>query len=517
MKRLLTKEEQANLDCEFSRLTGLPPALLMEQAASGLAGLVGGLLGSLEDRDGCFDVLIFAGSGNNGGDGWAAARQLQAQGYDTLVFDAGTGRDGTGDAQANRLAYNRLGGTIIESLDELGDRRPLVAVDALYGTGFRADKPLPPQSEEALDALAHLKARGSLIVACDIPSGLDANTGQSINRTVPADFTATFGRKKIGLVTHPGLLKAGEVFEFPISMTDDFVDRLLADHAPVYELDEEMARDPMEARSPDGHKGQFGRVLLIGGAPGMAGALILAARASEKMGVGYTMLRAPEQSMPLIAAAVPSALLSAVPEEGTETRRDLPEPDVIAIGTGAGADLWVEKGVAHILEQPMAVIIDADGLNALSRMPDAFSLTRVRLEKGLPPAILTPHPGEFLRLAPDLETLLHENRLEAARQLAARAGAIIVLKGMATVIALPDGSAFINTTGHVGLAKGGSGDVLTGMIAGLAAQYDSINEAVRRAVYLHGRAAELAMEWCQSEIAVTPQDLIDAMGEALQA
>ncbi len=515
MNRLLTKEEQQLLDREFCALTGLPPLILMEQAAAGLTGVIGSLLESCQEKEGAADVLIFAGGGNNGGDGWASARQLLAAGYEVLVFDAYDGQKADGDHMINRQAFEQLGGTIIDRMEALAGREPLIAVDALYGTGFNSQRQMPEKVREALHAMAQLKGSGSLIVACDIPSGVDANTGQAIPETVAADLTCTFGRKKIGLVTHPGLLYAGEVFEFPLSMTDEFVEQLLEGRRRVFELDENTAGGPVPERRPDAHKGQFGRLLLIGGQEGMAGALILAARASERMGVGYTMIRAPEKSLPLIAGAVPSALLSSVPEEGSVTKHELPQPDAIAVGPGAGSATWVEKAVRHLIGQPMPIIIDADGLNALARMEDAKDLLQKRREKGFPPAVLTPHPGEFLRLAPGSEELLRQDRLAAARQLADETGAIVVLKGMATVIAMPDGDAWINTTGNAGLAKGGSGDVLTGMIAGLAAQGGEVGDAVKRAVYLHGLAADIALERHLSEIAVTPEDLIDSLGEAV--
>ncbi len=516
MTRLLTRQQQQKLDREFSDITGLPSIVLMEQAASGLTGLIGALLESFDDKDESdLDVLIVAGVGNNGGDGWASARQLMAIGYEVVVYDAKSDKEPTGDALLNQHAFRRLGGEIIDTPEELEGRYPLVTVDALFGTGFDETRLMSDKAKQAFAVLASLKEKGTCIVASDIPSGVDADTGHAIPEAVAADFTCTFGRKKVGLVTHPGLLYAGEVLEYPISMTDEFVEHALGRERFACTLDAESVPTIMSDRQPDGHKGQFGRVLLIGGAEGMTGALILAARASEKMGVGYTMLRAPQGSLPIIASAIPSALISAVPEEGLETKRDLPEPTAIAIGSGAGKEPWVKKALNHLLRQPMPIIIDADGLNALARMMGAYDMLRERAEKGYPPAVLTPHPGEFLRLAPESSMLLQQDRLEAARVLAERTGSIIVLKGMATVVAMPDGDAYINTTGNVGLAKGGSGDVLTGMIAGLAAQMDSIEEAVKRAVYLHGMVADIASEKYLSDTVVTPEDLIDSIGEAL--
>ena len=183
---------------------------------------------------------------------------------------------------------------------------------------------------------------------------------------------------------------------------------------------------------------------------------------------------------------------------------------------GAGKAPWVEKALRYILPLNVPVVVDADGLNVLANMAEAFEILRSRTENGFPPAVLTPHPGEFLRLVPEASELLRKDRLEAARFLADKAQSIIVLKGMATVIAMPNGDAYINTSGNVGLAKGGSGDVLTGLIAGLAAQTDSIESAVTRAVYLH-RLADIAADNLMSETVVTPEDVIDASGGAFQA
>ncbi len=514
MTRLLTREQQKMLDRHFSEFTGLPSILLMEQAASGMSGLIAEIINAFDDEDKEYDVVFFTGAGNNGGDGWASARQLMASGYDVTVFDVYPEKKLSDDAELNRSAYQKLAGSVITDLEELAGKHARIVVDAIYGTGFDIKRPLSEPAKAALRAIAEMKEKGSLVIACDIPSGVDANTGFAAYEAVEADITCSFGRRKIGNVTHPGCMKAGEVISYPISMTDQFVEDILGDDHSAHILEEGANGCIVYDRVKDGHKGQFGRVLLIGGAEGMAGAIILAARASEKMGAGYTMVRAPEISLPLIAASIPSALLSAVPEE-EGTKKDLPEPSVIAIGAGAGKDPWVKKAINHVLRQDVPVIIDADGLNALAGMMGAFDLLRDRVKKGMPPAVLTPHPGEFLRLEPESSQLLHEDRLEAARVLADKTQSIIVLKGMATVVAMPNGEAYINTSGNVGLAKGGSGDVLTGMIAGLAAQTDSIEQAVTQAVYLHGLAADIAAEKLFSDTVVTPEDVIDALGEAL--
>jgi hydroxyethylthiazole kinase-like uncharacterized protein yjeF len=510
MTRLITREQQKVLDSRFSEVMGLPSILLMEQAASGLSEFIVDLVQAY-DTGTDYDVVFFTGAGNNGGDGWASARQLMASGCRVAAYDLYPNRELSPDAEINRAAYKRLGGEVITKREDVAKIKAQFVVDAIYGTGFDVKRPLSDSAKEALSLLVSMKESGSLVIACDIPSGVDANTGIAAPEAVKADVTITFGRRKIGQVTHPGCMMSEQVILRRISMTDEFVDETLGEELCVYALENIC---PVPDRAPDGHKGQFGRMLLIGGAEGMAGAMILAARAGEKMGVGYTMVRTVESSMPLLATAIPSALLSTVPE-GEGTKKDLPQPTAIAIGIGAGKAPWVEKAIRHLLPLDIPLIIDADGLNVLADMADAFELLRGRVERGLPPAVLTPHPGEFTRLIPEAAQLLREDRLKAARLLANRAQAIVVLKGMATVIAMPNGAAYINTSGNVGLAKGGSGDVLTGMIAGLAAQTDSIESAVTRAVYLHGLAADIAVDNLLSETVVTPEDVIDALGEAL--
>ncbi|HHX19746.1 MAG TPA: NAD(P)H-hydrate dehydratase [Clostridiaceae bacterium] len=512
MTRLLTREQQKTLDVRFSEVTGLPSVSLMEQAASCMSEFIEWLTIS-HDIGEEYHVIYFTGAGNNGGDGWASARQLMASRRRVAVFDVYPDRELSPDAEINRSAYKKLGGEVITKKEDLANKKAEFVVDAIYGTGFDVSRSLSCRVKEALSLLALMKESGSNVIACDIPSGVDANTGFAAPEAVSADVTFTFGRRKIGNVTHPGCMMAGEVILSRISMTDEFVDETLGDDRRVLVLESETEILPDRAR--DGHKGQFGRLLLIGGAEGMAGAMILAARAGEKAGVGYTMIRTVEASMPLIASAIPSALLSVVPEEGETTKKDLPEPSAIAIGVGAGKAPWVEKALRYILPLNVPVVVDADGLNVLANMAEAFEILRSRTENGFPPAVLTPHPGEFLRLVPEASELLRKDRLEAARFLADKAQSIIVLKGMATVIAMPNGDAYINTSGNVGLAKGGSGDVLTGLIAGLAAQTDSIESAVTRAVYLHGLAADIAADNLMSETVVTPEDVIDALGEAL--
>lgn len=526
MARLIDGKEQKKLDQAFCEKTGLPMLTLMEQASNEMTEAIKSSL--LFETD--IHVLVVTGSGNNGGDGWASARQLMAKGCRVVVYDAAPESSLTKDAAAQREAFHRMGGTVITDAADIEGKKVLVVLDALFGTGFSASRPLDDTTKAAFALMKKVDEAGAKVLACDVPSGLDAKTGAIIPETVKADMTVTFGRNKVGLVTHPGCLYSDRVVCAPISMTDAFVDEVLGEER-ISALDGDMINPILPPRPKDAHKGQFGKALLIGGEEGMIGALILAARACAKTGAGYTMLRAPESSLPVLASAMPSALISAVPT-GKDTKRDLPDPTVIAIGPGAGDAPWVTKALSHLLLKDVPLVIDADGLNALARMPNASELFEKRAALGAPPVVLTPHPGEFRRLAPDLAETLDANRIEAAHMLALRWKVIVVLKGMATVIALPDGRIWINTTGNSGLAKAGSGDVLTGMIAGMIAQsplmdgdqmplnevmQKTLEGAVARAVYAHGMAAEFATEEVDEEFGVTPEDIVNAIRIALSS
>jgi NAD(P)H-hydrate epimerase len=220
------------------------------------------------------------------------------------------------------------------------------------------------------------------------------------------------------------------------------------------------------------------------------------------------MVRAPEAIIPLLAEAIPSALYSAVPE-GESRKRDLPGPmDAIAIGMGAGDAQWIPKALKSLIPNEQRLLIDADGLNTLAKISDLDDLLRRRQENGLEPIVLTPHPGEFERLAPELSTVLQEDRVSAARSLARKLPAIVVLKGTATVVAFPDGAVFINESGNAGMAKAGSGDVLSGMIVGNMAVLRDSYKAVLLSVYLHGLAADIALDERENARSLLPEDIL---------
>jgi hydroxyethylthiazole kinase-like uncharacterized protein yjeF len=470
MVRLVTREQQRWLDQAYSEATGLPSIVLMEQAAAGLSCQLIERLTWNDRDDATVDVVYLAGPGMNGGDAWASARQLLARGHRVLVFDACAHQPADGDRATNMHAYYAMGGESVDQTEALVGQVPKIIVDALFGTGFRPDRALPDWATSAFMYLRHWKG-DAMIVACDIPSGVDANTGQSIDRAVEADVTVTFGRPKIGLVTHPGALKAGRVEVAPIGMSDAFVERVLAkDARGVFTVDETTYPLLLPRHARDGHKGQFGRALLIGGAEGMAGALVLAARASERVGVGYTMVRAPKASLPVIASAIPSALMSAVPETGDATKHDLPAPTAVAVGIGAGDAPWVVKALTRLLGQSTPVIIDADGLNALAKMPNAEKLLKKTRRRGPCPGGVDAASGRVQALGARFGRSLGRRSRGSGQGVGRSHARHRRVERHGDRGRRARGAVTLNMSGNVGLAKGGSGDVLTGMIVGLAAQ-----------------------------------------------
>ncbi len=511
--RLVTTTEQNLLDKAYSKLTGIPSIVLMENAGKALAEAV--LSIDTAAQTAVFDCLIFAGKGQNGGDGYVAARHLKSEGLKVAVVDVSSGAEHRGDAAVNVAAWLELGGETIRDFAKVPTDSVAVIIDAIFGSGFAADRKLDDDTVRAFALMSELQRNGATVIACDVPSGMVADTGQVISLTLKADLTLSFGRVKLGLITHPGCLYSGEVWLETLGMDDDFVyNQLQGD--PAYLLDSGLAAALDLQLAEDAHKGDNGKALLIGGSENMPGAMLLSIEACGRSGAGYTMVRAPEEIIPLLTEAIPSALYSAIPE-GESRKRDLPGPfDGIAIGMGASDASWIAKALKSLIPNEKRLLIDADGLNALAAMPEADELLQERLEKGLEPLVLTPHPGEFERLAPELADLLQQDRVGAARGLARKKEVIVVLKGMATVIAFPDGSVFINESGNSGMAKAGSGDVLSGMIAGNMAVLQDSYKAVLVSVYLHGLAADIALAEHNDPRFLLPEDILANISNARQ-
>lgn len=519
------RAHQQLLDRAWTEQTGLPLLLLMEQAALAVTRACLDLVGSSQRPR--TSVLVLAGKGQNGGDAFACARQLAAEGFPVDCLEVFPAADLPPEAAQNRFAWLALGYPLLTCSTDLeriaGLNRPSLIIDGLFGTGYRAERPLPPAILQLTAQVKAWRRAGAHVISIDLPSGVDADTGQIAEGAIEADTTVTFVRPKTGICATPGRFAAGRVIVDRIGIPDQLLETLFAQtELPVW-IDPDMIRDLRTVRHPNSHKGSFGRVLILGGSPGLPGAASLATEAASRSGAGLVYLGTGESVAAQTLAAVSEALLTALPEHDPDRLIALLDQliqnkQVVAIGPGAGQASWLGHALQRALTQSPAVVIDADGLNAIAAQPALyFPLLQARRPAGLAPAVLTPHPGEFGRLAPDLDW---HNRQQAAQTLAQRLDAIVLLKGASTVIAAPDGRLWINPTGNAGLAKGGSGDVLCGLIAGLLAQNLPAFEAAAAGAYLHGLAADLAADLESGGTgrrALLPSDVLRALGRAFAA
>lgn len=504
---LLEAAAQKFLDQTFIEETGLPGLVLMEQAAEGITQLVRQLTSPGSS------LLFLSGAGNNGGDAWASARQLMALGYRVTVMDVFRDKPLPPDAERNKQAYLTLGGRILSPDDDPTGYQ--VIIDGILGTGFRLDRPL---SESIIGLLEGINRLDACRIAIDIPTGVESDTGACDRAVFLADHTVTFGAYKVGLLAEPGVVYAGRIRLVPISFSPAWLDDQLRQYQTKTKtcLPRGLTIDSFTAldleRHPLSHKGSYGKALLVGGSAGMSGAILLALRAAQATGVGYAYVRTPQEIIPELLQATPESLIDALPRTTESWTELISTVDSVVLGPGMGQSDWISQAFP-VLSQAKRLVIDADGLNFLARTSGFKQLLIGRSEQGMSPAVLTPHPGEFKRLAPELTELLATDRQKAALRLAKKYRSVVVLKGHASVIALPGGESFINTSGNAALARAGSGDVLSGLLAGFLARITDVDLAVCLSVYLHGLLADIGVKTFGSQ-GVTPSELLKFMPQA---
>jgi NAD(P)H-hydrate epimerase len=482
MLSVLTAAETRTLDRE-TEARGTPVTLLMERAGLAVARAALGLAGGAYGRR----AVVVCGKGNNGGDGLVAARHLTRWGMAAEVFllDPALREP----AAANLEAARRAGipvrpfapGALRRSL-----RRADVAVDAVFGIGFRGGA-----EGEFADAIGLLNEAGVPVVAVDIPSGVEGDTGAIRGPVVQADVTVTFGAPKLGTILFPGAAAAGVLEVADIGFPPD----LLA--AEVGLLEGADVRAAWPSRPPDTHKRRSGVVLVVAGSRRMTGAPRLVARGASRAGAGLVTVAAPQGALPTIQAALDEATFLPLPEgpegsasgaawEGVSGR--LGEFDSVAVGPGLSTDGETPALVRRLVrESPAPLVVDADAINAFAGRAD-------ELAGRAAPAVLTPHAGEFARLFDMPAHAVEEDRVGLARKAAAETGCIVLLKGSRSVIASPEGDAAINPTGGSVLATAGTGDVLTGIVAALLARGVPPMDAAAVGAFVHGLAGSLAGE-----------------------
>lgn len=489
---------------------GIPSIVLMENAGRAVAGAIEARFAAPARGR----LAVLCGRGSNGGDGLVAARVLAERGAAVAVVLLGRGEDVRGDARTNLDVARRLGLPVAEAPDEAAWEacRPEVAaadlvVDALVGTGLRA--PL-----EGLPAavVADVNAAGRPVVAVDLPSGLSADTGACIGASVEARVTVTLGAPKIPLVVSPAADRAGEMVVADIGIPARVVDELAGPRVEL--LTRDALRAHLPARARDAHKGDCGRIVVVAGSPGKTGAARLAGTGALRSGAGLVTVATPASCVGPIAA-VPEYMTAALPETGDGTVRSTAVEvvlglgaDVVAVGAGLGVGPEPRALVRALVERvPTPLVLDADALTVLAGDLGVLALRRDRV------TVATPHPGEMARLAGTTVGAVQADRLDAARRFATEHGVHVVLKGARTVIAAPSGGVRINASGNPGMATGGTGDVLTGVVAAWLAQIEDAEAATSLAVHLHGLAGDLAAQRI-GETALVAGDVADRLGAA---
>jgi NAD(P)H-hydrate epimerase len=508
--KIVTAEQMRELDRKAIQERGIPGLTLMENAGRAVAEAAVRMTEDCADRP----IVIICGSGSNGGDGLVAARHLAQMGRKLQVLLASPSSQVTGDAHSNLLRLDEVKLTVTEAANaELVARaccRAGLVVDALLGTGLYGNV-----RGTLAQLIETINDCGRPALAIDVPSGLNADTGLPLGIALQAEETVTVGLPKLGLFLHPGADYAGRVTVADIGLPAD----LIADSPSVAELmDPEWVRMLLPRRPRSAHKGEFGRVLVIAGSLGMTGAACLCAEGALRVGAGLVTVGCPAGVNDILEVKLTEAMTFPLPEtyERTlDTRALAPilelaaEASVLAIGPGLSRHpetaVLVRRLVARA-DKPM--VIDADGLNALA---DAA----VILEGEHAPAVLTPHPGEMGRLMGVSADAVQAKRARFAQAAADRCHSVIILKGACTLVAESGRPLTVTPTGNPGMASGGTGDVLTGMVAGLIAQGLLPFEAAAAGAYLHGLAGDLAAQRV-GEASLVAGDLLESQPQAIR-
>ena len=510
--RVLDAGQMREADRQTIDVIGIPSAVLMENAGRQVVAAMETAFAQLPGSS----VAILCGCGNNGGDGFVVARVLWQRGIEAQVYVIGPLDEVRGDARANLDILGRLGLPVVEiqsdedwELHSSEVLRSDIVVDAIFGTGLSS--PLRGLHETVAE---DLNAVDVPVVAVDLPSGLSADSDTPIGTTVHATLTVTLGAPKVPLMLPPAESLAGTVV-----VADIGIPRTVIETLPGRRIDRlmrEEVRALVPERRSDAHKRTFGHLLIAAGSRGRTGAAHLAAEAALRSGVGLVTLATPASSLPIVAALgacymtlpLDETLDGAVAASAVE-RVLGGSHDAIAIGPGLGTGPDQAVFVKALLARSaVPLVLDADALTVLAG--DA-SVLRGRPDR---PVVITPHPGEMARLAGTTTAGVQANRLTVAREFAVEHGVYVILKGHRTLIAGPDGAVIINATGNPGMATGGTGDVLTGMVGAWLAQGLAPAHACALAVYLHGAAGDLAAADV-GEVAMTAADLLPQLGEAV--
>jgi len=493
---------------------GIPGRELMERAGIAVSAEVSALLESTGLHG---PVVVLAGPGNNGGDALVSARYLRGAGIEVRIWLLASPERMGAETAAN-LERLRAGGGNWKLLDEDGFPECIedlssasLAVDGIFGTGFRGG--MEGMSARAVLLLDEL---GTAAVAIDIPSGLDGETGSVSGPAVRALKTVTMGLPKTGLFRGSGLEYAGAVTVADIGLPPELVETV---ETPVEMLIPSDVAPFLPPRSRISHKGDYGKVLIVAGSPGMTGAAILASRAALRSGAGLVTVACPRSLVPTVAAGTAEVMTLPLPEgedgavspdAGGPVLEFLAAADAAVVGPGLSRGPGPARLTADLIAaSPVPLILDADALAVVAR-------DRSLLSRAASPLVLTPHPGEMARLDGTSAAEVNADREGIARRFAAEHGVTLVLKGAGTVVAPPAGPVMVNPTGNPGMATAGSGDVLAGMVGAFIGQGMSAAAAAVTGVFLHGLAGDIAVS-AVGERAMIASDIIARIPAAFES
>ena len=503
--KVCTASQMRAIDKSAWELGGIPSIVLMENAAIACAE-------EIKKNNSIKNVAIFCGKGNNGGDGFALARHLFNKGINVCVYLV-CGSDFSGDALINFEIISKMGINTIELYDADISKFELsfydLVIDAIFGTGIRGEI-----EGLAYEIIELINENCTNVMSIDIPSGLNADTGKICGICIKADKTVTFAAYKIGMLLYPGAEYTGKVIVKDISIPEYIID---GQNVNINIIDSKMIKNILPPRRQNSHKGDYGKVLIIGGSIGMSGAVAMAAQSCIKCGAG------------LVTAAVPECINGALEEKLTEPMT-IPLPckngqvdiscigkltslinnyDVCLFGPGIGRNEYIQEILEKLLEvSEIPVIIDADGLFALSQRNDM-------LDKCKCSVILTPHEMEMSRISKCGLEYVSENRIELSQSYVSTHGVTLILKGPHTIVTSVSGEQYININGNNGMATGGSGDVLAGMVAAFVGRGIDECDAACLGVYLHGLAGDISAKEL-GYYSMLPTDIIKNIPYALK-
>lgn len=506
MRRLVTGTQMKAIDNYAINTIGIPSVVLMERAAQAVVEAMEAewypLAGSLRTGE-HGRVLVLCGTGNNGADGAAVARILHLKGFSVTVLTVGEESVRTKETILQLSIDEKLGIPVMEFSDFIPGTYDIV-IDALFGVGLSRN--LEGEFKDAVEISNKLNQK--ITVAVDIPSGIHSDTGVVMANAVRADVTVTFGYEKLGTILYPGKEYSGRVIVADIGFPPCETEKGIL----YYTFDkEDLKRIPV--RRQNSHKGMYGKVLIVAGSKGMCGAAYLSALSAYRTGVGLVKIMTVEENVGILQNLIPEAIITSYDPELEErepeafkamVEKECDWAEIIVLGPGLGKGRHVAKLLEYVLLSAyVPIILDADGLNAVSEYPylaDFFTEN----------VIVTPHIGEMSRLTEKDVTEIKNDLIQTAVSYSEQYGVTCVLKDAVSIVAEKDGSVYINTSGDGAMAKAGSGDVLTGIIAGLIALSLEEDNAAALGVYIHGLAGETAAK-IKGEHSLLAREIADSI------